>query len=404
MEEGSQITLNSGARLYAWGYISGSGTIHANSGSSVYENFQIADFRGGTATLAMKKNSYGVFLLNQYYIQNVEVPLTLDYGAEEHVTSSVYMSGSAYSAGDVVLVGENSGLFSLSQGTSLTKRYDSTTDRQMFTLSGSATLGAISIDVAGASISSNDFVLPLTNNMTITVESGTLTSNNDIAMLAGVDITIKNGATLDFTGGDVYVYDHDEWMSGKYTISAYFKPVSYSPTKAYTRTTDRDLPDAKIDVQGALNVSGHLYTTAGGANICCTGNPGTITFASGAGTSTTTYQAEQTGSDISYSSIAITSAQLQNADGSYVATSGVVSGTTYYYSAKAGTWSTEQEQYELGDVNLDGAVDVNDVTALVDIILGSWGDEVHGDTDINADGAVDVNDVTALVDLILGKE
>jgi len=56
-----------------------------------------------------------------------------------------------------------------------------------------------------------------------------------------------------------------------------------------------------------------------------------------------------------------------------------------------------------GDVNLDGQVDVNDVTALVDIILGTWGSQVHGNADINADSEVDVNDVTALVDIILGK-
>jgi len=65
----------------------------------------------------------------------------------------------------------------------------------------------------------------------------------------------------------------------------------------------------------------------------------------------------------------------------------------------------EQETTTLAnDVNLDGQVDVNDVTALVDIILGKWGDRAHGNTDINGDNSVDVNDVTALVDIILGKE
>jgi len=57
---------------------------------------------------------------------------------------------------------------------------------------------------------------------------------------------------------------------------------------------------------------------------------------------------------------------------------------------------------KIGDVNLDGLVDVNDVTALVDIILGSWGSQAHGETDINEDGKTDVNDVTRLVDIILG--
>ncbi len=55
---------------------------------------------------------------------------------------------------------------------------------------------------------------------------------------------------------------------------------------------------------------------------------------------------------------------------------------------------------EIGDINLDGKVDVSDVTTLVNMIL-------NGETanlelaDINADGKVNVSDVTALVNIIL---
>lgn len=43
MQEGSSITLNNGANLYAWGYITGDGQITANSGTNVYEYYQITD-------------------------------------------------------------------------------------------------------------------------------------------------------------------------------------------------------------------------------------------------------------------------------------------------------------------------------------------------------------------------
>ena len=55
---------------------------------------------------------------------------------------------------------------------------------------------------------------------------------------------------------------------------------------------------------------------------------------------------------------------------------------------------------EIGDINLDGKVDVSDVTTLVNMIA-------NGETanlelaDINADGKVNVSDVTALVNIIL---
>jgi len=68
------------------------------------------------------------------------------------------------------------------------------------------------------------------------------------------------------------------------------------------------------------------------------------------------------------------------------------------------TYTIQFKTYALGDVNLDGAVDVNDVTALVDIILGTWDtSKKHGNSDINGSGSTDVNDVTALVDIILGN-
>jgi len=54
----------------------------------------------------------------------------------------------------------------------------------------------------------------------------------------------------------------------------------------------------------------------------------------------------------------------------------------------------------VGDVNLDGQVDVSDVTSLVDIILDCWGNKAHGEVDMNMDSNTDVNDVTDLVNII----
>ena len=63
------------------------------------------------------------------------------------------------------------------------------------------------------------------------------------------------------------------------------------------------------------------------------------------------------------------------------------------------------EATKIGDVNRDGLVDVSDVTALVDIILGKDPDNVfdHVAANVNNDNIIDVSDVTALIDIILGK-
>ena len=76
MQQGSSITVNNGGNLYVWGYITGSGAITAKSGATVYEDFQVRDFRGGNMTSEMINNSNRVFPMSQYYIQNVEVPMT----------------------------------------------------------------------------------------------------------------------------------------------------------------------------------------------------------------------------------------------------------------------------------------------------------------------------------------
>ena len=53
-----------------------------------------------------------------------------------------------------------------------------------------------------------------------------------------------------------------------------------------------------------------------------------------------------------------------------------------------------------GDINGDGEINVSDVTALINKILGSstYSDAV---CDINGDGEINVSDVTALINLIL---
>ena len=89
MADNSSITVKNGGNLYAWGFISGSGSILAESGATVYEFYQIADFRGGSASSNMGNE---VFPFSQYFVQNIEVPLTLNAGANEQVYTPVIRS------------------------------------------------------------------------------------------------------------------------------------------------------------------------------------------------------------------------------------------------------------------------------------------------------------------------
>ena len=59
--------------------------------------------------------------------------------------------------------------------------------------------------------------------------------------------------------------------------------------------------------------------------------------------------------------------------------------------------------YALGDVNHDGAVNIADVTLLIDHLLGSATNIYLDCADVHSDGAINIADVTALIDLLLGN-
>jgi|GEM_PF-288043 len=64
---------------------------------------------------------------------------------------------------------------------------------------------------------------------------------------------------------------------------------------------------------------------------------------------------------------------------------------------------TQEDDWMLGDVNCDGVIDITDVTALIDHVLGSDVSPFSEKAaDLNGDGDIDITDVTALIDMILG--
>lgn len=353
MEAGSKITMNNGSNLYAWGYISGDGKVTAKSGSNVYELMQFMDFRGGSATSSMVSNKQKVFPFSQYYIQNIEAEMTLESGASESVYLSMFASNQTVSV-MIKFIGTN-GMFSVSNGGSFTKKYDPVTDRLIATVDGSAQINSITMNLnfgllLNLRISSSEYTLPITNNMTLNVNSGNTIISEDIALLPGSVVNIAQGATLSVAANkSVYVYDRDAWVGKGYVSNNGARDlvnINYSPTRAKTRTA-ADLVDARIDVNGTINCDGYLYTTGsadenlnllGGANIVSTQRTGKIIMTNGSGTKENTYQGTQSGSDITYHEIPIISALLQNGDGSYTLAAGSKPGTEYIYDAENDKW------------------------------------------------------------------
>lgn len=339
MEEGSNITIN--GSLYAYGYIIGvkdsatgtykCGTVTVNSGAAVYEVMQMPEFRGGDQSTGMDNN---VFPLSQFYIQNIEVPMTVYKDAAVNSFSNVYVYGGGlvnkYFPTGITLFGPG-GMFELTKNSQYaTKWYDGSKDRLYIEIYGDVTINPISIVLDGgilgeSSINSKDYVLPINGGFTITLKTGsslTVPSTQKMLLQPGAELIIEEGATCTVNSA-LYIYDAAQW--GAYSNWGHAGagdsncwdtpviPVSYSPTRTYVRlnvfprglftdadgnpvymTNDPAIYEAifsknsgdliaaedlaefltllpDASIQVDGTLTGAIYTTADGANIFSTG-------------------------------------------------------------------------------------------------------------------------------------
>lgn len=401
MADNSSITVKNGGNLYAWGFISGSGSVLAESGATVYEFYQIADFRGGTASSGMGNK---VFPFSQYFVQNIEVPLTLNAGANEQVYSGVYAMKSTFTTA-INFIGDT-GMFKVESG-SFTKDYDEKTDRLVFTVNGEAALNTLSLELANMSVNSASYVLPITNNITINIQSGNVTINQDAALLAGVEVNIAEGAGLTVANGkNIYFYDSDEWNSDNFVWgTCKFKSVAYAPGKAYNRSNN-DLVDAKMDVNGSVTAIGAIYTTKGGADICSSKGTGKYIQQETPGAETATYQYNANGNS---KVIPITAAKLKNADGKYTETASASAGQTIPYctcpTCGKGKWLKDfaaiidstgkhMEDYPTLQEAVNAYNKLNDTKTYIQMLHSTTGDSTTGNVNTNKDLYLDLNGCT----------
>lgn len=368
MKSGSAITVNSGAYLYVWGYITGSGSVSINNGGTVYECFQIADYRGGDVTTSMNSNAdtYGVFPFNQYYLQNVEVPMTLYAGAIEKGYSSVTVTLAGTQPLDVPFISSSGSMFNITSGY-IVKDYAEGTGRTNINVYGDLSVSEVTMSLKAAmigtvNIETSKYVLPIPHHFTVNVESGNITMDQSVAFLPGSELTVREGAVCTLgSGKKIYIYDLDQWLyndgangySG--TTNLPYMQLKYVPGK--DGTTGR-LKDAQIQIDGTIDASaGSIYVTEGGANIFSTGT-GVVKV--NPGTDTGTYQVITADTDVSsWPEISIRPALLKNGEAHvetdpYTSTDLVKNGGygagTYTYCSDTGLWCPPGHRYGEGVV------------------------------------------------------
>ena len=421
LESGSKISLNDGAKLYCWGYINGDGTVTAHYNSSVYECFQLEGWRGGSVSLSIKDNDQRVFPVNQYYIQNVEATLELEYGASEYVFAGVTVDvkvATAYASTTEMYVGKDGGMFRPKEGSTLVKKYVPATDRMVFEVRGDMEIstmqmllvphiGSVKFNSFKTDLATGNFVLPINGAFSVNVYSGTttITKDQDLCLLPGAEFTVSKGAKF-VAQSNMYIYDRSEWIDQKYaygfgtTGSSDFAPVYYSTANGTTHVrTSADLKDATVDVNGSMEISGHIYTTASGANIFSTEGTGQVKFSTAADTEQVkTYQYQN---NSTFVDIACDPAQLRNGNGTYTQTAGAQAGWTYKYDTVAQKWYRFRVKYQfngqdIGEDLITTSTSTWDVSfaagSLVAEIISGKGEKT---TATVADGVLTVSDVVS---------
>ena len=341
MSQNSTITVNSGGVLYTWGYITGSGSVTVKSGATCYEYFVMQDFKDGNSLSDLSGNKdKRVFMTNNYYVQNVVVPMTIEAGAYLNGYSSCFFQTlkiSKHAPISFIVPGSENGMFKLSDG-EIRKRYDYATDRMYIELDGTAEMGNISITastgVFDITIDSVDYDLPIGSNITLTLKSGAAMnlSNQSMVMIPGSELFIEENASLNISSGQRFVlHDIDQWQKN-YSYNARVHALAFVPNRTYT-FKDSDLKDPLLMVNGTVDASGgYLYVTAGGGNTYST-NSGVVKFPAYSESTNSQYMR----SGQSFDDYPITPAWLKNEDGSFVNHTADTA-EDYSYNSEHGKW------------------------------------------------------------------
>lgn len=414
MGSGALIDVKDGAGLYCWGYISGKGRVEMRNGSALYEALQITDWRGGTISYAISDTT---FPFNQYYVQNVEVPVRFHYGSRNMVATDLffgYSEGSAdkemHRIDDISFINnDGTGLFRTQSNTVVERTYDSATDRMAYIIDGDVELGSIAVDI----YDSDSYILSIPNNMTITQRSGSITVNNRYIISAGARITVAPEAIMRTNSNSaLYVMGKKDWDC--FAALGYVLPLEYTMANGHdnrtvrwhTKTTGDDaasyakLTDGVLDVQGTLLCNGAVMTSGNSAGVVCTAERqaetetgtkyygGRITREGPLGTDTLLMCMRKTDT---LKKVPVVPMTLRDADNSSLATD-KLPGASSAFVYDNGGW------HILGDANGDRRVSMADANMVTNHISGTTTPTLsRAAADTNGNGKVDRDDIKIIV-------
>ena len=289
-------SLEINGTLYARGKISGgeTGFVTANSGSSVYERFQISDWRGGNASKSAFDQD--IFPFNLYELGGIDSKLVLHAGASLYGQSYVFAStlniGAAInvpyiggaSSGDDYTVAGSIIAFSQKDDTgniTLTKNSGRTT---IALNNVNAETGNISYTVKIFGIPFYDFtsaktVCPFGYNTDLTVNNSTVDIKTKVKFLPGCTFTVGTGSTLNITSEGAMCF---------YSEGVYQKAwCNYSGEWGYGNAAVLDATGGTVNNEGILASSSATFDNLLGLGTLTDGGTATVNEVTQSGTTVT---------------------------------------------------------------------------------------------------------------------
>ena len=258
-------TIAVNGTLDSWGLITGSGTVTAVGGGTVYEPFIVCDFAGGNNLKNLYQADAAPF--KRYAMQNIQCTLVLDS------SSTLYGRGCLYgndSYNEVAIpIAASGGLFQLADGAAITRTYDPEQQvsafpgigRENWTVTGGMTFGALEMNVLGVQISTGECGFPLPYNLSMTLKNGSYNIPNHLRVMPGAALTVGRKATLT-VGGSLYVLDglKQGSMSGvRYASTEQLKNSGFSACGELT------VDGGKLAVNSGASFGGVVQSTGSGS-------------------------------------------------------------------------------------------------------------------------------------------
>ena len=288
--------LNVSGTLRAYGIISGSGSITAQSGASVYQFLEMTDYRGGQQASDIYKN---MFPINQFYIQNIQVSTTYKYESKLYGHWYIYVPtlNIGEFTGTEMLVGpstESRVFFKVDSG-DVVWHYNASKAKTIVEIYGNAAVSSLEITVSALALiidmDSKKVECPLSGAFDITVKNGaTVTMANKFKILPGGAVTVEDGGNL-IISSSLYLYDVADYQAATWNYGGYRTKPKTAGGGSITETED-----GQLIVNGTMTVTstGEVYSSSSAdsesSSIRTTANTGKIVFQGAQGGSTSIYE------------------------------------------------------------------------------------------------------------------